>query len=309
MKRDTLFRLPHTSRVILCVGAAVHFALCIPLYGRRGFPEVDPFWLAMVWLWIPAIPISAIWDKWSRSRAVSLALYALATGFSVSWSTIWAVPSSMTPVDAVLGLIYHGPIQLAGVFLVELASRLLLICLRRFVPKANCETCGYPFRGLRNPRCPECGTPFPADRLDPSAEMLTTPVIRRWTTLVITLVLIGGFTFPPVYRVRAFNSLAAAGAQRAENDWQTGQVTWFVTYDELNAMSPQQIDRYLALEFQHDPVTGFYIQQLRGAWQKSTWQSSYREVIINKLRAAGRQPPRFEKEDESVRTKDIGSRD
>ena len=45
-------------------------------------------------------------------------------------------------------------------------SRSMLAIYPRY-DDSVCQVCGYPLQGLSTPRCPECGTPFPADRLEP----------------------------------------------------------------------------------------------------------------------------------------------
>ncbi len=168
MTRDRLRSSPRVARLILIVGAIVHFALCIPLYGRRGFPEVDPFWLAMIWLWLPPVFISAVYSRWSRTRAIDLALYALAAGFVVSWGTVNVRPSNKSPFQALSELVLYWPILAICVAIVEALSRRLLAWIRIFAREPTgiyCESCGYCLYGLTEPRCPECGTPFDADWL------------------------------------------------------------------------------------------------------------------------------------------------
>src|SRR4051794_35514377 len=125
MVRDRFPANTKAARLIMVAGAVLHFALSWKLFGRRGFPEVDPIWLSMIWLWVPAVPISAVFVKPSGKRARDLLVYALATGFSVSWGTIFRVPSHKTAVKAAVDLIFFAPLMIVGVGIVELLSQLM----------------------------------------------------------------------------------------------------------------------------------------------------------------------------------------
>lgn len=149
MVRDQLQADPRAARHILIVGTVVYFLLCIPRYGRRGYPEIDPFWLAVVWLWIPPVFISAAYCRWDRRRAVDLLIYSLATGFVVSWGTVTTRPNFRTSVDAVRDLPVFGPVQVVGVLFAEVLSRAVLSRVRRFLPEtpgAYCERWKMCFR-------------------------------------------------------------------------------------------------------------------------------------------------------------------
>lgn len=297
MRRDRLHSSPRAARLILIAGAAVHFAACIPLYGRRGFPEVDPFWLAMIWLWLPPVFISAVYSRWSRRRAVDLALYALAVGFVVSWGTVTVIPNRKTPLEAFSELVLYWPMLTVCVAIVEALSQRFLAWVRVFAREpagVYCESCGYCLYGLTEPRCPECGSPFAAEYLQPESEPVVLPVSRRWTTLLVALALVATVAFPFIYRAWSFRSVAAAGRRQAEDDWTRGQVTWFVTREERQAMTPQQEERFMDLRFRHDPSTGMKIEaMLHRDWRHLVWESAYRSVIDRKLRESGRRPPEF----------------
>ena len=296
MPKDQILHKPRLARSILIAGAIIHFALCWPLYGRRGYADVDPFWLAMIWLWVPWIVISAVHTRLSRKRMLDLLLYVLVTGFSVSWGTVFVRPSCKTPVRALWDLTQIGPLVLVGVVMVEAMSHSVLMWLRRFPPKPGyCESCGYNLYGLPEPRCPECGTSFPPTLLDPDYQPVCTPVLKRRTTWLAALVLVATIAFPFAYRAHAFNTAAVSGRNWAEEDWASGTVTWYVTRAEEEAMTEaQQVRFYELLWFEEDPSTGFRIKHMRQDWDYEIWQSSYREVIEQKLRESGRTPPSFD---------------
>lgn len=292
--RDSLHASTATSRSILLIGAGIHFFACFKLYGRRGFPEVDPFWLAMVWLWVPPIIISAIFTRLSRARIRDLLIYAFPTAFTVSWATIFMVPSYKTPIHALFGMIGVFPAQLVGIVIVELVSQAVLYFLRRFIPReARCEVCGYILKYLPSPRCPECGTSFDPKLLKVDYSPVVTPVVRRWTTYLLAAVCVATLLFPNWYRQRAFSSSRFQGSQIAELDWARGEVTWYVPESEIRAMSQEQQEKFESVVFRIDPSSGFRVHQMWPDWQHEQFQSAYREVIEGKLEKAGRPKPGF----------------
>lgn len=289
--KDQLPRNPRAARLILIVGVIVYFGLCWPLYGRRGFPEIDPFWLGMSWLWIPPVILSAIHDTLCRRRVFDLLLYALGAGFVLSWGTVMIVPSNKTPVDAMRELVFLGPAMVVGVFLVEGLIRLVLAKLRCFPPQPYCEHCGYWLRNLTVPRCPECGAPFSAALLDPDYCPAITPVLRRWTTLFFVLTLVAAAAFPFAYRAYAFYSFARSGERRAEQDWASGDVIWYVTKDELRAMTPKQQEHLHHYLPDNKQPGAWRMEEMWRDWQNHTAQSSYRRTIERKLEESGRSRP------------------
>ena len=294
MARDQLLQNPLTARLILAIGATIYFFACSPLYGRRGFPEVDPFWLAMIWLWVPPVFLSAIYHKWCRRRAYDLIIYGLVAGFIVSWGTVTLVPNRKGPFEALFELILYGPVLIVLVMLVESLSRGVLTLVRRFPPQKQCENCDDSLHGLTEPRCPECGTPFPKDLLDPHYCPAITPFFKRWSMLLIAITLLATVGWPLVYRAYAFHSEAVTGARLAESAWENGYAKWYVTNDEMQAMTPDQREHfYMKVLRQKDPSTGLEIDLMWTDWEHQTWQSSYQRVIERKLRESGLTPPNF----------------
>lgn len=293
MQRDRLVANPQLARLILTAGAALHFFLCGPLYGRRGYPEVEPFWLAMIWLWIPPVIVSAVFIPWNRQRARHLFIYSLVAGFIVSWGTVTLVPSRKHPIEAILEMTLFWPLVTAGITLVECLSRAVLRPLRQFVPEeAVCESCGYSLFGLRDPRCPECGTAFDVCLLDPAYVPYTTPTPHRWSTWLIAIVLIASALWPPCWSEWAEGRAVRDARREAEADWAAGTITWYMTREE-------ESDRYQKGE---EPRTGndwqlsgkrLRISGIWNDWRDHTSAVAYREVIQRKWREAGLPPPAF----------------
>ena len=273
------------------IGAGVYFLACVPLYGRRGFPERDPFWLAMLWLWVPPVVLSAIYMPLNRTRAKHLLGYILVAAYIASLSTINMVPSYKGPFEAVLDLPLFAPLMLVGVLAVELAAQTFLPILRSFSTHPYCAKCGYLLTGLPEPRCPECGIAFSAEQLDSAYSPESSPRLRRRTTALVLVIVLLSLAWPFVYRRQAYASLAADGKLTAQEDWARGQAVWHVAREEVDAMTPEQQDRYSDLLFQKDPASGLRIDMLSHDPMQRAWQTSYRQVIEQKLHESGHSRP------------------
>jgi len=294
MARDRITADPGLARKFLVAGAVLHFMICLPLFGRRGFPEVDPFFLGAMWLWIPPVCISAVFSRFDRPRKLDLLWYAFVVGFVISWGTIWMVPSYKNPISAFLGLVYYGPLTLGMVVIVELSIRAVLGKLRRFVASdQTCESCGYCLRGLVEMRCPECGTPFDADVLEDDYKPAVTSTRRRRSTYFIAVMIIAGAAWPFAYRQHAFESKRQFGRARAEADWQAGTPHWYVSPEEMDAFSAEQHDAVLDAEFGMKSMPGWTVRRMWRDREHVEVQRAYRTIIERELKAAGRKPPTF----------------
>lgn len=294
LKKDRLFNNPTLARNILIAGAVIHFLLCIPLYGRRGFPEPDPAWLSMIWLWIPAIPISAVFERFGRRRLKHLASYMLAAAFAVSWCIISAVPSYRTPVEAAIEAPLFFVLLAPFAALLEMVSQVIATCIRKFISVNRCEECGYCIRHLSEPRCPECGTPFDPVLLDPNCDPEETPFWRRHTTRLILAIVVVLLLWPFGYRHWTFESYKNSGRQSAENDWANGSAKWYVSDAEQEAMTDEQFERFNAAQNNEETMSGLMIERGWRDWQHETYETAYREVIERKLKEAGLPPPSFD---------------
>ncbi len=75
-------------------------------------------------------------------------------------------PNELLGMVAVIFLFFVAPI---AIFLLLLAS-LLSFLASNHKGSNTCITCGYNLRGLTEPRCPECGTPFEPKLNDEQSE-------------------------------------------------------------------------------------------------------------------------------------------
>jgi len=294
MARDRISADPDLARKTLVAGAVLHFMICLPLFGRRGFPEVDPFFLGAMWLWIPPVCISAMFSRFDRIRNLDLLWFSMAAGFVISWGTINLVPSRKSPLSAFVGLGLYAPLTLGMVAIVELLSRMILSRIRKFVASdQSCETCGYYLYGLVESRCRECGTAFDIELLSEGYRPATTGILRRRSTYFIALIAIAGMIWPFAFRHVAFESKRQTGRARAAADWQTGTPCWYISPEEMDAFSAEQHDAVIDAEFGMKPMSGWTVRRMWRDWEHLEFQRAYRVLIEEKLKAAGLQPPAF----------------
>lgn len=133
--RAGLPRQPEISIAILVIGAVAYGVLCLPAIGRRGYPPTHPFWMAMPWLWLAPIVLSAVFDSGVfKSRRRHLAIYALATAFVDAGTMGGIVPRSMDPLIMVTATLFmYGPAHLVVTAVLEVAIQPFLRVFRKLV--------------------------------------------------------------------------------------------------------------------------------------------------------------------------------
>src|ERR1017187_3758376 len=94
------------SIAILVASIPIYACLCWPSIGRRGFPEIDPFWLAMSWLWIVPIVLSGLFDHASSSRKQNVIIYTLITAYFFSGTIVWMIPNCVTFSEMLLTTLF-----------------------------------------------------------------------------------------------------------------------------------------------------------------------------------------------------------
>ncbi|MGA9780218.1 MAG: hypothetical protein ACLPRE_13475 [Limisphaerales bacterium] len=121
------------SIVILTVSIPVYVCLCWPAIGRRGFPEIDPLWLAMRWLWIVPIVLSGLFDGGTQLRKCSIGMYSVLSAFFFGGTFVFIVPNHVSATEIFLATIFiWGPANLFIAFVVERVSQSLFrpFCIR-----------------------------------------------------------------------------------------------------------------------------------------------------------------------------------
>jgi len=126
--------------LLLIVDARERFELFQRAHAR--FQASSPFW----WRWVPlAIGVNFILVM----RVVDWAVRKNVHGSVAEVLSFLMLLVILVPLASVPGwwLIRH---RLRPFLAAELATRGFIVCAR----------CGYHLKGLADPRCPECGTPF-----------------------------------------------------------------------------------------------------------------------------------------------------
>jgi hypothetical protein len=161
--------------------------------GREGTRQPCLEWIGVACLALPLVWMTAVlhlgpFSRKRRSRAefwgaTRFTLWAMSAGivFGLLWFAIELVYESTSiaklfgqtapsflwgklwrRVDQPGAIWYLGPSIAAALVMLYAAHRLKPV-VRRL--EGKCVRCGYLLRGLTEPRCPECGTPFNPDDL------------------------------------------------------------------------------------------------------------------------------------------------
>ena len=290
MPANVIRRRPRLSPAILIVGLAIYWLLCLPLHGRRGFPELPPIYLAMIWMWVPPVILAAVFDDRARRRLKWLIGYGLVAGFLVAAGTVTVVPNHQTYSDAAVeALVFFGPLMILLVVALDWLTRQALRLVRRFPPEPTCQGCGYPLHHLPEPRCPECGHACDPAVIDPAYEpRLTRGPWRVWAFMVLMFVAV--VTFPFVYHTLRELQVLREGRAWAEAQWEQGDAYWPVPRDVIDRMDDDQVYSLLDLD-QVEPVSGLRLRSQRSDWWGERRDKAYRQRIAELLEGAGRQPP------------------
>lgn len=283
-KVEVVHRKPQLATAILVVGAGAYWMLCEPAIGRRGYPEIDPFWLAMPKLWILPVLLSAIWEDRRRHRLVHLLFYALVTGFIANGTIVTLIPNHCTYADMLLATVWWGPLHFIVAMVLEGMSQRLLLRVRRFDDSPRCLRCGYNLLHLIEPRCPECGQPFDPAWLEwtHSDSSLAVRSCRSWAVAIALLLF--GAVFPLGYRLVRLEYAALRGMLAAEEGWREGSAKWYATpAEELAIMNEYAASGTAPWSLVHE---GMEIRLMHGGIEDRIFQKAYREVIEGKLGSA-----------------------
>ena len=124
-------------------------------------------WYALqVWIW-RRLAGAVVGGRWPRIAAalppilntivVSMAAVAAANFFDLSAADVYLIPATMMFGAAMVIVVWLPTVDRIG------RGRPLLTAHQEV--NVNCPDCGYSLIGLRDLRCPECGTTFTIDEL------------------------------------------------------------------------------------------------------------------------------------------------
>jgi hypothetical protein len=181
------------SVAILVVSLPIYACLSWPAIRQRGFPEIDPFWNVIPWLWIVPIILSGMFNHDPRSRKWDIIVYTLVASFFYSGTCFMVVPHHETLNGMLFKLLFFGPINLLIVFAIEKVSQWLFRLLH-----------------LRNN--------------DGS-------ITRRGMFVAVGIFTLA-VAFPFTCRAIAFQDARASGRADAERDWAHGNAIWYMRWSE-----------------------------------------------------------------------------
>lgn len=235
------------SFLILAASVPVYACLCWPAIIRRGFPEIDPFWLAMPWLWIVPIVLSGLFHPASKSRKWSVVIYVFLCAFFFSGTVVTVVPHHVTFDEMLYGLLFWGPVNLLIALFVEKLSQRLFHLLRmfgNFSPDTSPKTVSF----------------------------------RKPFVLVIIMAL--AVVFPFACREIVFQNARAVGRVDAKRDWAQGKAIWYARRSDP-AMFGASGDGCYSV------ATGLKTERERPGVTATVYCEAYRAVVEQKLAQSG----------------------
>jgi hypothetical protein len=125
------------SRFILTACFFIYAVACTQAMHQRGYPPLEPHLQGMALLWIVGIPLSALVERFSARRAITLALYATATAYIDAASWPMMTPHRFNLVDPLSMLPLYGPLHYAMTAVLELATRLVAALCKPLMPRQS----------------------------------------------------------------------------------------------------------------------------------------------------------------------------
>lgn len=196
MRKDSSDNRRWISVAILACSLPVYAYLCRPAIVRRGFPDIDPFWLAMPWLWIVPIVLSGPFDSSTLVRKWSVVIYTFLCAFFFAGTFISVVPHHVDFVDILLGTVFPwGPLNLVIALAVEKTTQRMIRLLHVREQNLSNDT------SIMGP-------------------------LRAGAFMVVIVAL--AVSFPFACRAAVFHAARASAAADAERDWASGRAIWYV---------------------------------------------------------------------------------
>ncbi|MGN6369369.1 MAG: hypothetical protein ACTHN5_14010 [Phycisphaerae bacterium] len=117
---------------VLAVCTFLYWVVCIPALRQRGYPPINPVLQGLTFTWCIAIPLTALFERFSKTRALWLLAFGVVTGFidCASWPVM--VPNFFDPIGcAFMTILMYGPLHLLIILILEFASRGVLALASR----------------------------------------------------------------------------------------------------------------------------------------------------------------------------------
>lgn len=233
--RRSFSRRPELAVIILVAGGVIYVVGCMPAIGRRGYPPIDSFWMAIPWLWPFPELIAALFDG-SQFASYRKALfgYALGTAFFDAGTMGGITPRHVDVVGMlVFTLIGYGPMHLLVAFALDLVAQAIYRPLRKLVDL-------------------------------PEQSSATIPLRLRAPAIVIGVL---ALCAPFVYRTWERRDSYARGRAGADEAWRRGEAELVI--DPRSELPMSQRGPYL-IQRHFDPTTGLRLETRLHRGQYST---------------------------------------
>lgn len=245
----------------------------------RGYPDPDPIFYAMPWLWISPILLSAIFDDDQKRRKDLVLLYSLI----VTCVIALVMGSGMRPwhfywmeffMSCFFIIAFICLINLA----VERIFQFFLGKIRRFELTGNCRSCGALYINSINVECPECKAPID-EIVSTSASCPPNLTANPWRIIFVGIgIIILTVAFPFVFRQGFIFETKRGGQVAAERDWASNQAVFYTDNSSLH------------LQNKYEPVTGLCFRPMSHFYETRLQQKAYQETINRKISEFGPRP-------------------
>lgn len=204
--------VPAGRVVYICCGL-IYAVLCVPAINARGYPPIDPGWLAVPFLWVAAIPLSLVFDaRPFKKRFKGLAIYCLVTAFFDAGTAGGVVPRHVTLPGMLVMTIVYGPMHLVvGMFVERLSQGI-----------------GGAARSILK-------------RLWPGNIRLV-----QWLAFVVLVLLTCGFPF--AFRAYSIADSRHRGRTQAEKEWNAGRAEMYVAFPDFSGDVQHRFDPVTGLK-------------------------------------------------------------
>lgn len=186
-----------TLAIYVC-GGFMYAVLCGPAIGRRGYPPIDPAWIAVTFLWLSPILLSAAIDSRPfKKRFKGLAMYCIATAFFDAATLGLIVPRHVTLLGTIMGTVFvFGPLHLIVGILLEGTAQVIRAAARSLAPNLS----------------------------------LAAARATQWAMFACVMLLTVAFPF--AFRANTFADLRQRGRTQAEQDWQAHRAE--ISFDDFH---------------------------------------------------------------------------
>jgi len=244
VRKDIIQRRPKLSQLILVLGAALYALVCQPAIRSRGFPEIDPLWLAAPWLWVVPVILSGLFEGATKERRQDVLIYIVLSTFFLSSTCIVdaMVPHHVNVFEIAVGMIFLAPLNLLIGFALEKGARAVFGLIRAFAP----------------------------------AQETVPPVFPLRVFVAGVLIVAATVSFPFINRMIDFKCARQRGVVEAEKDWVAGKAIWYVSREEEQTLFGASGNAYCV-------SNGLKTVCWYGGVTDAVYQKAYRDIIAAKL--------------------------